>query len=150
MDTFKKIEQDLKEALKKSDGITTGTLRMLKSDIMYEKTKSNQDLTEDFVIEIITRAAKRRKESIEEFTKAKRSDLADTEAKELEIIRLYLPEQLSDGKISEIIDQKIEALGNITEKDFGKIMGMLMKELKGKADGNSVKQILSKKLKNKS
>lgn len=148
MDALKKIEDDLREAIKGKNEVVMRTLRMLKSDIMYEKTKGSEDLTEEKIIEVIKRAVKRRKESIEEFTKAGRTDLSDKEAEELVILEQYLPRQMGSEEVARLIDEKIAALGAISKKDFGKIMGTLMKEFKGQADGNLVKEILTKKLEN--
>ncbi|HPR50120.1 MAG TPA: GatB/YqeY domain-containing protein [Spirochaetota bacterium] len=146
MNLLKKIESDLKDAIKNSDTVRSGTLKMLKSDIMYEKAKKGQDLDDEKILEVIARAAKKRRESIEEFTKAGRKDLADIESSELVIVESYLPEQLSRDEVEKIIDAKLAELGEVTQKDFGKIMGPLMKELKGKTDGAVVKEILNQKL----
>jgi uncharacterized protein YqeY len=148
MELLEKIEQDLKESIKSKNEELMRTLRMLKSDIMYEKTKGSGDLPEEKVLEVVKRAAKRRKESIEEFTKAGRSDLADKESAELAIIERYLPKQLDAAEIEKAIDDKLKSLGEVSKKDFGKIMGMLMKEFKGQADGVLVKEILTKKMEN--
>lgn len=148
MEALKKIEDDLRDAIKAKHEVVMRTLRMLKSDIMYEKTKGSEDLTEEKIIEVIKRAVKRRKESIEEFTKAGRTDLADREAEELVILEQYLPRQLGEEEVARLIGEKIAAMGAISKKDFGKVMGALMKEFKGQADGNLVKEILTRKLEN--
>lgn len=148
MDLLNTIESDLKESLKSKDSLKAETLRMIKSDIMYEKTKKNEDLTNEKVLEIVTRASKKRKESIKEYNKANRSDLAQKEEKELEIIQKYLPEQLSESEVEAIIDEKLKVIENLTKNDFGKVMGMLMKDLKGKVDGNIVRQLINKKFEN--
>lgn len=148
MELMEKIEQDLRESIKSKNEELMRTLRMVKSDIMYEKTKGSGDLSEEKIIEIVKRAAKKRKEAMEEFTKAGRSDLAEKEAAELAIIERYLPKQLDAGEIEKAIDEKLKSMGEVTKKDFGKIMGMLMKEFKGQADGILVKEILTKKMEN--
>lgn len=146
MKLLEKIDSQLKEAIKKNDTIRAETLKMLKTDITYEKAKKGEELSDDKILEVISRAAKKRKEAIDEYTKAGRKDRADEEAAELKIIQEYLPEQLSREEIVAIIDKKISSLGEITKKDFGKIMGSLMQELKGKADGALVKEILNQKI----
>ena len=148
MEALKKIEDDLRDAIKAKNEVVMRTLRMLKSDIMYEKTRGSEDLTEEKIIEVIKRAVKRRKESIEEFTKAGRTDLSDREAEELVILEQYLPRQLGEEEVARLIGEKIAAMGTISKKDFGKVMGALMKEFKGQADGNLVKEILTRKLEN--
>ena len=149
MNLAETIDTHLKEAIKSGDSVKAGTLKMLKSDIAYEKAKKGDDLNDEKIIEVIARAAKRRKESMEEFTKANRQDLADQEAAELAVIEEYLPEQLSRDDIAALIDNRIAEMGDVTQKDFGRIMGPLMKDLKGKADGTVVKEILTEKLSDK-
>lgn len=146
MSILQNIESDLKSAIKNKDEIVVSTLRMLKSDIAYEKARGSEDLNEDQVLEIVNRAAKRRKESITEYEKADRDDLAEKERMELSIIQRYLPAQMSETEIESAIDDIISSMGEVSQKDFGKIMGQLMKDLKGKADGAQVKSILQKKL----
>lgn len=148
MGLIEKIEEDLKEAIRTKNDELMRTLRMLKSDIMYEKTKGSGNLSEEKIIEVIRRSAKKRKEAIEEFTKAGRTDLAEKEAAELAIIESYLPKQLEPHEIEKIIDEKLKSMGEVSKKDFGKIMGSIMKELKGQADGSIVKEILTKKIEN--
>ncbi len=146
MSILQNIESDLKSAIKNKDEIIVSTLRMLKSDIAYEKARGSEDLGEDQVLEIVNRAAKRRKESITEYEKADRNDLAEKERTELSIVQRYLPAQMSETEIESAIDDIISSIGEVSQKDFGKIMGQLMKDLKGKADGAQVKSILQKKL----
>lgn len=146
MSLLERIEGDLHDAIKSKDEITLRTLRMLKSDVMYEKTKGEGDLSEDKVLEIVTRASKKRKEAIGEFEKAGRNDLAEREKEELAVIETYLPAQLSEEETSAIIDRMIGEMGEVSKKDFGKIMGPVMKELKGKVDGGIVKRLLTEKL----
>ena len=146
MGLLEQIGIEIKKAIKDRNDDLLRTLRMLKSDIMYEKTKGTEDLSDDKILEIIIRASKKRKEAIEEYKKAGRDDLAERELNELRIIEKYLPKQLTDEEIQESIEKKIDEIGEITQKDFGKIMGMLMKDLKGKADGAIVKRLLNEKL----
>lgn len=146
MGLLERIGVEIKKAIKDRNDDLLRTLRMLKSDIMYEKTKGTEDLSDDKILEIIIRASKKRKEAIEEYKKAGRDDLAERELNELRIIEKYLPKQLTDEEIQESIEKKIDEIGEITQKDFGKIMGMLMKDLKGKADGAIVKRLLNEKL----
>ncbi len=148
MELMDKIEQDLRDSIKSKNEELMRTLRMVKSDIMYEKTKGSAELSEEKIIEIVKRAARKRKEAMEEFTRAGRNDLAEKEAAELAIIERYLPKQLGAGEIEKAIDEQLKSMGEVSKKDFGKIMGMLMKEFKGQADGILVKEILTKKMEN--
>ncbi|MCX7678037.1 MAG: GatB/YqeY domain-containing protein [Spirochaetes bacterium] len=148
MGLLERIESDLRDSIRNKNEEVMRTLRMLKSDIMYEKAKGSGDLTEEKLIEIVKRAAKKRKEAIEEFRKAGRTDLIEKETSELAIIERYLPTQLAADEIERIIDEKLKSLGEVSKKDFGKIMGIIMKDLKGQADGALVKEILTKKIEN--
>jgi len=126
-------------------------LRMVLSSLHnkeIEKKGKGQEpkLTEEETIEVLMSEAKKRKESIEAYLKGNRSDLADKEKKELEIITIYLPKQLSEEEIKKIVQETIQKIGAQSEKDFGKVMGLLMKELKGKADTKLVSQIVKKSL----
>jgi uncharacterized protein YqeY len=146
MEILEKIEADLKEAIKSGDTITADTLRMIKSDLSYEKAKKGEEIEEEKVMEIIARATKRRRESIEEYKKGNREDLADKEAAELRVVEKYLPEQMSEEEVEKIVDTVLGSVGEVTRKDFGRVMGQLMKELKGKVDGSVVKSVLNRKL----
>ena len=146
MGLLEKIESEMRSAMKAGDTLKSDTLKMLKTDITYEKARTGEDVSEDKIIEVITRAAKKRKEAAEEYLKAGRDELAEKESKELAIIQEYLPEMLSEEDVEIFITAAIEAMGGVTKKDFGRVMGQLMKDLKGKADGAIVKDILNRKL----
>ena len=146
-----KISNDLKEALKGGNQTKISTLRMVLSSLHnkeIEKKGKGQEpkLTEEETIEVLMNEAKKRKESNEAYLKGNRNDLADKEKKELEIITIYLPKQLSEEEIKKIVQETIQKIGAQSEKDFGKVMGLLMKELKGKADTKLVSQIVKKSL----
>lgn len=146
MSLLLKLESDLREAIKKKNEVVVRTLRMVKSEIQYEKTKTGRELSDNTIIDVMFKSAKKRKESIEEFNKAGRNDLVEKEAAELKIIETYLPAQMSEDEIIEIVDRKIKELGGITQKDFGRIMGILMREMKVPVDGALVNRILKKKI----
>jgi uncharacterized protein YqeY len=148
MNLLEKIDSDLKAAIKSGDSIRVDTLKMLKSDMSYEKGKTGKELTDDQLLELVLRSAKRRRESIKEFQKGNRQDLVEREMKELAVVEEYLPKQMSEVEIDAFISDKLSAMGAATHKDLGRIMGEIMKELKGKADGSAVKAILSKKFEN--
>ncbi|HOF33124.1 MAG TPA: GatB/YqeY domain-containing protein [Spirochaetota bacterium] len=148
MSLFKKIESDLQDSLKSGNELRLSVLRMLKSDIMYEKNKTGKDLPEDKILETVSRAAKRRKESITEFDKAGRTDLSDKEKKELLIIEEYLPKQMTETEISAFVEDFISKNGKPQSSETGRFIGMIMKDLKGRADGSLVKEIVSKKISN--
>jgi uncharacterized protein YqeY len=149
MSILETIEQEMRSALKEGNEVKKTTLRMVKADLLNEKAKTGKDLTDDQSLEVISRCAKKRKEAIEEFAKAGREDLASREREELVVIEHYLPKQLSEAEITAAIDAKLAVLGSVTQKEMGKVMGEIMKDLKGRADGNIVRKILSSKLEGK-
>jgi uncharacterized protein YqeY len=149
MNLLERIESGMKEALKSGDKDRSGTLKMLKSDMMYEKGKTGQDLTDEQMQESVMRQAKKRKESIREYDAAGRNDLSDQEAVELKIIEEFLPAQMSHEEIEKAVDKILNSAGEVSQKDFGKIMGMASRELKGKADGAIIKEIVQKRLEGK-
>jgi hypothetical protein len=146
MSLSQKIDEDMRNAMKSGDKERAGTLKMLKSDITYEKAKTGEDPSDEQVLDVINRASKRRKEAIKEYEAAGRADLAATEAAELKIIEEYLPEQMTEEQISAALDKILAEAGEVNQKMFGKLMGIASKELKGKADGSVIKDILQKKL----
>jgi len=143
MGLLERIEDDLRASIKNKDQEKLRTLRMLKADILYEKTKGIEALSEDKVIEIVFRGAKKRKESITEFEKAGRTDIVEREHAELKIIEEYLPRQMSEEEITGVVDAKIKEIGGVSQKDMGRLMGLIMKDLKGQADGILVKKIVA-------
>src|SRR4030042_1013360 len=136
-----KISADLKDAMKSGETLRRDTLRMLESMVKnteIEKMKKEEGLNDAEVLEVISRAVKQRRDSIEQYEKGGRQDLAEKEKKEIEIISAYLPEQLGKDKIREIIKEVITATGASSKADMGKVMGQAMGKLKGQADGNLV------------
>ncbi|MCB1140020.1 MAG: GatB/YqeY domain-containing protein [Leptospiraceae bacterium] len=143
-----RIETDLRSAMKSKDQETLSTLRLLKSDIQYEMTKTGAKEVSDSDTEtVIKKAVKKRQESIADLEKAGRTDEAELEKRAIEKLRTYLPEELSEEAISKEIDAVVSA--NPDESNFGKLMGQVMGRLKGKnADGALVRTLLQKKIGN--
>ncbi len=144
------IDQEIKQAMQKGNAKMTATLRLLKNALKNKEIElraKKKELTAEDEIEVLTKEAKKRKESIEAFDKGGRADLSSGEKEELEIISRYLPEQLSEKKIKEIIQKTRQSLGDLTIKDFGRLMSAVMKETKGKADGNLVNRLVKEALK---
>lgn len=144
------ISEDIKTAMKAKDKIRLETVRSIKK-VLLEKEVSlrpqGQDsLTESQEIEVLAQQAKQRRDSIEQYQKAGRTDLADQEAQELAIIESYLPQQLSDEELSAALDDIIAAVGAKAPTDMGKVMGPAMQAFKGKADGQKVQALVKAKL----
>ncbi len=144
-----KITSDLKEAMKAGDTLRRDTLRLIDSAIKnseIEKKKREEGLTDEEVLEVLGRAVKQRQDSIRQFEAGGRPDLAESEKAELEIIMPYLPAQLSQAEIEAVVTEILATSENPTLADLGKIMGQAMAQLKGKADGNVVREIVKEKL----
>ena len=142
-----KINQDLKEAMKSGDKIRLQTIRSIRAGILeFEKSGAGKQMDEAEETKLLSTAAKKRKESIEQFRKGGREELAVSEEAELKVIMEYLPAQLNSDEIESVVKKIAEETGSSTKADFGKLMSAAMKELKGKADGNIVKKMVEKVL----
>ena len=138
-----KINLDLKDAMKSGDKIRLNVVRSIRALILeFEKSGSAKELTPEDELKMLTTAAKKRKDSIEQFRNAGRSDLADTEEAELKILMDYLPKQMDEEEIKNEIIRLANEIGAKSKADFPKLMPLVMKELKGKADGKIVKSIV--------
>ena len=134
------LNNDIKTAMKAKDKETLAVLRMIKTAVQAAEIDKKEELNPEEELTILAREAKQRRESLAEFVKAGRDELvAKTEA-EIEIVERYLPKQLSVEEVKEVIATVAEKIGATTQKEFGKLMGAVMQELKGKADGNVIKE----------
>ena len=140
------LQEDIKLAMKAGDKNKVETLRTLRAQIKDERIAKGQELDDQDMIKVLLNAAKKRKEAIEFYLKAKRNDLIERESFQLEIIQAYLPEQLSEQEIKKIIENTIKELNITSEKDFGRLMGLVMQKVKGKADGKIVQQLAKEAL----
>ncbi|EPR66312.1 GatB/YqeY domain-containing protein [Cyclobacterium qasimii] len=136
------IEKEIKQAMLAKDKDRLRGLRAIKSMIMLEETKGGNEngLSEAEELQILIKAAKQRKDSIEIFEKQDRKDLAEVEATELEVINEFLPKQLSDEELTVELEAIISQTGASGPKDMGKVMGMATKKLAGIADGKAISQ----------
>jgi len=145
-----RIGNDIKSAMKAQDKIRLETVRNIKKVILEKESairpSGQESLTEEQEIEIVVQLAKQRRDSIAQYEKAGRTDLANQEAQELTILEEYLPKQLSDDEISQMIETIISQVGATSAKDMGKVMGAAMQQLKGKADGKKVQEMVKAKL----
>jgi uncharacterized protein YqeY len=142
MSLFERIDQDMKQALKAGDKERLSVLRGLKSDLKYRQIdKKGEELSEEDAIAVLSSAAKRRRESIDEFKKGGREDLVRKEKFELDVITSYLPEQLSEEKLREIIREAIAETGADSPQKLGLVMKIVMPKIKGQADGKLVNKL---------
>ena len=124
------------------------TLRMLLAEIKRYQIDEKTEATDEVVLTIINKMVKQRKDSIEQFTKGGRDDLASKEKDQLEVIKQYLPEQLSEDKIREIVEAAVNSTQASSMQDMGKVMSAIKSELQGKADMGLVSQIVKSSLSN--
>jgi len=144
MSLNKKLDDDMKSAMRQRDALKLSVLRMLISAIkMRQIDKNVKELDDPEIVEIIQRQIKQHRESIAQFEKGGRADLVDKESKELKILELYMPAQLGDEELAAIIKQVIAESGATTKSDAGKVMKLVMEKVKGKADGKRVSQIVA-------
>ncbi len=147
MNLTEKINQDLKDAMRSGDKIRLETIRSIRALILeFEKSGTGKELTAEEEIRMLSTAAKKRKESIEQFRNGGRIELAEKEEAELKIIEEYLPKQLSLEEILLEVKKIALEVGAKTKEDFPKLMPQAAKALKGKADGKVVKEIVEKVL----
>lgn len=136
-----RIQADLTAAMKQRDQETVGTLRMVVAAIRNARVaegRGSRDVTDEEVLDLLEREAKRRAESAEAYEQGGREELAARERRELEILRGYLPEQLSEEELAAIVDEVIAELGASGPGDLGQVMGAVMPRVKGRADGRTV------------
>ena len=141
-----KIREDLKEALKQQDKTQISTLRLLLSEIKNAEITQQKPLDDNKILDVITREVKKHRESIEAFKRGKRNDLVAQEEAELNILMNYLPTQMGHEEIIASARQVVDTVGARGPKDKGKVMSQLMPQLKGKADGKEVSDIVSELL----
>lgn len=144
MSLKERLADELKNAMKNKDQLRKNVITMIRADIKQIEVDKRVELTDEEVIEIISKQAKQRRDSIEEFKKGGREDLVEQAAQEVDVLMEYLPEQLSEEEIETIIKEVIADTGVTSMKDMGKIMATAMPKLKGRTDGKVVNQIVRK------
>jgi uncharacterized protein YqeY len=140
------IQEALRGALKRQQRVELATLRLLLSEIKNAEIAQQKPADDSKVLDVITREVKRRRESIEAFKQGNRSDLVAQEEAELAVLMSYLPEQMSRAEVMAAARQVVDAVGAKGPNDKGKVMSQLMPQLKGKADGKEVSEIVSELL----
>lgn len=144
-----KLQEELKQSMLARNELKTSVLRMLLSAINYyeiQKGGAGYQASEEDIMTVMQNQAKQRRDSIEQFKIANRQELVDKETKELEILSVYLPEQMGEAEITTLVKEAITQTGANGVADMGKLMGALMPKVKGKADGNLVSTIVKREL----
>ena len=142
------IDNKIKEAMKNKDSVSLESLRAIKSSILIFNTKKggSSDLSKNDEIQILSKLVKQRKESADIYLSQNRPELAKIETDQADIIKQFLPEQLTEIEIEKIVSEIISKINASGMKDMGKVMGLATKELSGKADGKTISQIVRKNL----
>ena len=146
MSLSERLNDDMKTAMRNQDKFRLSVIRMLRASIKNVEIDQRRTLADNEVLEIIGRELKQRKDSLQEFEKAGREDLAEAVKAEIDIVVAYMPEQLSEAEIAEIVKQTIEEVGASSKADMGKVMAALMPKVKGRADGKLVNQAVAQYL----
>ena len=140
------IREEIKKAMLAKDSLRLSVLRGLLSaftnQLVATKRKPDEELSDEDVLEVISKQARQRKDSIEQFEKGGRADLADDEKAELKILEAYLPAQMSYEEVLDFVQKKINEVGFVDKSKSGQFMGLIMKDLKGKTDGQVVKKAI--------
>ena len=141
-----KIADDMRGAMKAREAVRVAALRMLMAAIKNAEVEKRHELSDDEVLDVVTREAKRRRESIEAFEKGGREDLVAKETAELTVLDSYLPERLSDEELAALVDAAIAETGADSPKQMGEVMKALMPKLRGRADGGQVSALVKSRL----
>ncbi len=140
MPLLQKLDDDLKVAMKASEGLKISVLRMAKAALKYRQIEKGEALSDEDILSVLSGLSKQRRESIEQFSKGGREDLAEKERQELSILQSYLPQQLTPEEIDRIIVEAIRESSAAGIKDMGKVMRLAIPRMKGAADGKVVSQ----------
>ena len=140
MPLLQKLDDDLKVAMKASESMKVSVLRMAKAALKYRQIEKGEALSDEDILSVLSGLSKQRRESIEQFSKGGREDLAEKERQELSILQSYLPQQLTPEEIDRIIFEAIRESSAAGIKDMGKVMRLVIPRMKGAADGKVVSQ----------
>ncbi len=150
MSLHQQIKEQIKDAMKAKDTVRLGVVRGLVASFTNElislKRMPDSQLSDEEVLNVIRRAVKQRKDSIDQFTKGGRMDLVEAEKAELSMLETYLPAMMSKDDVMKVAKAKMTEMDNIDKSKSGMFMGILMKKLKGKADGDTVKSVVDELL----
>ncbi|MBN3556191.1 GatB/YqeY domain-containing protein [Fictibacillus nanhaiensis] len=146
MSLLNELNQDMKQAMKDKNKQKLSVIRMLKASLQNEAIKQGRELNEEEELTVLVREMKQRKDSLQEFEKAGRDDLVAGLQDEIAVLTPYLPKQLTEEELQEIVAQTISEIGATSKADMGKVMGALMPKVKGKADGGLVNRIVQQQL----
>ena len=141
-----KLEDDLKQAMRSRDTVRRDVIRYVRSEIRNQEIRVQEDLDDDGVVQVLSRQAQQRRESIEAFAEGNRADLVEKEQAELAIIMEYLPQQMTRDDIAELVQQVVDDVGATGPGDMGKVMSQIMPQVRGRAEGGEVSSIVMETL----
>ena len=136
------LTNDMKEAMKNHEKDRLDVIRMVRGAIRQQEIDGQKELGDEDIIAVLSKEVKMRKDSMEEFKKGGREDLVEKTQAEIDVLMPYLPAQLSEEEVRELVKAAVEQTGAATAKDMGKVMGVLMPKVKGRADGKRVNTIV--------
>lgn len=148
MSLVEKINEDMKQAMKNREKEKLSVLRMMKGAIQLAKVNAKDELSDEEVVDVISKQIKMRKDSVSEFEKANRMDLANQYQKEIDLLVTYMPEQLSIEKVTNIIEEAFQKISPTSPKQMGLIMKEVTPKVKGRFDMGEVSKIIKEKLSN--
>ena len=141
-----KLQEDLKTSMKNKDTLRKSVITLIRSSIKQVEVDKRIELNDDDVIDIISKQLKQRNDSLEQFLDAGREDLVEETRSEIEVLKEYLPQQLSEEELNEIVKQTISEVGATSMKDLGKIMSVIKPKTKGRADGKLINKLVKENL----
>lgn len=149
MTLLEQLNTDMKQAMKDKDKDKLGVIRMVKASLQNEAIKQGKDtLSEDDELTVLSRELKQRKDSLQEFKAAGRDDLVAKLDVEINVLQAYMPKQLSEQDLEEIVQNTIKEVNATSKKEMGKVMSAIMPKVKGKADGSAINKLVLKHLNN--
>jgi uncharacterized protein len=147
MSLLERLNNDMKQAMKNKEKDKLSVIRMIKATMQNEAIKlGKQELSEEEELTVLSREMKQRKDSLHEFDKAGRNDLVEKLQQEISVVEIYMPKQLSEEEIADIVKQTIVEVDATSKADMGKVMAALMPKVKGKADGSLVNKLVQQHL----
>jgi uncharacterized protein len=142
-----RLTQDMKTAMKARDKEKLSTIRMVKASMQNEAIKLGKDsLSEEEELTVLSREVKQRNDSLHEFKEAGREDLVEGLEREIEILQVYMPKQLTDEELKQIVEETVQEVGATSKSDMGKVMSAVMPKVKGKVDGSKVNKLVLQQL----
>lgn len=146
MSLSERLNEDMKQAMKSQDKFRLSVIRMIRSAIKNMEIDQRRSLDDNEVLDILSREIKQRRDSLQDFEKASREDLAESVKAEIAVISEYLPQQLTEEEVRVLVLQTIQETGASSKAEMGKVMSALMPKLKGRADGKLVNQLVQQAL----